>query len=112
MVKLPYGIASFEKIRTENYFYVDKNRYLRVLEELPESSIMILRSRRFGKTLFCSMLGRYYDRLYAKRFEELFSGTYIYAHPTPKRGTYMVLAFKFQRHQYRNLRQCARGLYQ
>lgn len=95
MMKLPYGIANFETIRTEDYFYVDKTRYLELLEGLSERYLLILRSRRFGKSLFCSMLGWYYDRLHAARFEDLFKGTYIYDHPTPKRHAYMILSFDF-----------------
>ena len=55
-MKLPYGNANFEKIRTEGYFYVDKTRYIELLEQRPESHVIILRSRRFGKSLFCNML--------------------------------------------------------
>ena len=94
-MKLPYGNANFESIRTEGYFYVDKTRYIERLEQRPEKYVMILRSRRFGKSLFCNMLGWYYDQLYADRFEELFGGTYIGAHPTPKRNSYMMLTFNF-----------------
>lgn len=94
-MKLPYGIANFEALRTEGYFYVDKTPYLERLEQRPEKSVILLRSRRFGKTLFCNMLGWYYDRQRAERFEELFSGTYIGAHPTPRRNSYMILSFNF-----------------
>ena len=94
-MKLPYGIANFEKIRTEDYFYVDKTRYIEILENLPESHVVILRSRRFGKTLFANMLGWYYDRLTVDRFEELFKGSYIFDHPTPKHNAYMILTFNF-----------------
>ncbi len=95
MMKLPYGTANFETIRTEDYFYVDKTRYIEQLEFLPERHLMLLRSRRFGKSLFCNMLGWYYDRRHIDRFEELFKGTYIYDHPTPKRHAYMILSFDF-----------------
>lgn len=94
-MKFPYGAANFEKIRTEGYFYVDKTRYIEVLENLAESHIVILRSRRFGKTLFCNMLGWYYDQLTAARFDTLFQGLYIYEHPTPKHNAYMLLTFNF-----------------
>ncbi len=47
MMKLPYGIANFETIRTEDYFYVDKTRYLELLEGLSERYLPI---RRFGFT--------------------------------------------------------------
>ena len=94
-MKLPYGQANFATIRTEGYYYVDKTRYLEVLEGLPERHVVILRSRRFGKTLFVNMLGYYYDQLCAGQFETLFDGTYIHAHPTPKRNAYMLLTFNF-----------------
>ena len=94
-MKFPYGIANFEKIRSEGYFYVDKTRYIEQLEHLPEIATVLLRSRRFGKTLFANMLGWYYDRLHADRFASLFRGTYIYEHPTPRHNTYMMLTFNF-----------------
>jgi len=94
-MKLPYGIANFAKIREEGYFYVDKTRYIEVLENMPESSVVILRSRRFGKTLFANMLSHYYDVQQAGKFEALFRGTYIYDHPTPKHNAYWALYFNF-----------------
>ncbi len=71
-MKLPYGECNFEKIRTKGYFYVDKTRYIELLETEPKSYIVMLRSRRFGKALFCNMLGWYYDRRHNSRFDELF----------------------------------------
>lgn len=94
-MKFPYGVSNFEKLRTEGYFYVDKTRYIEVLEQLAEDHIVILRSRRFGKTLFANMLGWYYDRLHADQFEKIFKGTYIYDHSTPQRSSYMMLTFNF-----------------
>lgn len=94
-MKFPYGTSNFEKIRTEGYFYVDKTRYIELLENMPESSVVILRSRRFGKTLFANMLGWYYNQLAAGQFDALFKGTYIHDHPTPKRNAYMILSFNF-----------------
>lgn len=94
-MKLPYGISNFAQIREDGYFYVDKTAYIELLECLPEVHVVILRSRRFGKTLFVNMLGRYYDQNEADRFDALFRGTYIYAHPTPKRGAYLMLDFNF-----------------
>lgn len=94
-MKLPYGTANFAKIREQGYFYVDKTRYIEVLENMPESNVVILRSRRFGKTLFANMLSYYYDLKHADRFESLFRGTYIYDHPTPKHNAYLILYFNF-----------------
>ena len=108
-MKLPYGESSFEKIRTEGYYYVDKTRYLEMLETEPSSYNMMLRSRRFGKTLFCDMLSRYYDRRYEDRFAELFKGAYIYDHPTPNRNSYLVLSFDFSGINTETLRNAAEG---
>ena len=94
-MKFPYGTSNFEKIRSEGYFYVDKTRYIEILENTPESSVVILRSRRFGKTLFANMLGCYYDQLHVERFDALFKGTYIHAHPTPRHNSYMILSLNF-----------------
>ena len=34
MKKLPYGVSSFDKIKSENYYFVDKTRYIQLIEEL------------------------------------------------------------------------------
>ncbi len=94
-MKLSYGVSSFEKLRSEGYFYVDKTKYIEVLEHLPEACVVMLRPRRFGKTLFANMLGYYYDRFHAAKFDPLFTGTYIHGHPTPRKNAYMILKFNF-----------------
>ena len=49
--KLPIGIQSFEVIRSENYYYVDKTPFVKKLVE--EGKYYFLsRPRRFGKSLF------------------------------------------------------------
>lgn len=95
LMKLPYGLSNFKEIRTENYFYVDKTCYIELLESMSEKYPVILRSRRFGKTLFANMLGYYYDQRHADEFEFIFKGTYIHDHPTPQHHTYMMLTFNF-----------------
>ena len=94
-MKLSYGVSNFEKLRSEGYFYVDKTAYIEVLENLPETCVVMLRPRRFGKTLFANMLGYYYNRMHSEIFDLLFAGTYIHDHPTPKRNAYMILKFNF-----------------
>ena len=32
-MKFPYGESNFKKIRTQGYFYVDKTRYIEILEK-------------------------------------------------------------------------------
>ena len=55
-LKMPYGISSYEKIVKNGYYYVDKTMYIEKLENMPETSIMFLRPRKFGKTLFTSVI--------------------------------------------------------
>ena len=92
--KYPYGISNFETVRTENYYYVDKTEYIERLEN-DDKYIMILRPRRFGKSLFLSTLDYYYNKLYANKYDEVFKGTYIYDNPTPLKNKYMVLKLNF-----------------
>jgi hypothetical protein len=42
----------------------------------------LIRPRRFGKSLFLTLMEAYFDIFYRERFEELFKGTWIYDHPT------------------------------
>jgi hypothetical protein len=68
---LPIGIQSFEKLRSEDFLYVDKTKEI---HQLTNSSIVFLsRPRRFGKSLLISTLGELY-----KGNQSLFEGLYIY----------------------------------
>ena len=95
MKKLPYGISNYEKIIEENYKYVDKTQYIEKLENLSEPNIMFLRPRKFGKTLFTSVLENYYDVKKKDKFEKLFGETYIGKNPTPNKNGYDILRFNF-----------------
>ena len=93
--KIPYGIPNFESIRTENYAYVDKTRFIEMIENEPTKYQFLIRPRKFGKSLFLSMLRRYYDVCYADLFDTLFGDLYIGKHPTPKRNALFVIRFSF-----------------
>ena len=95
MKKLPYGISDYEKIIEENYYYVDKTQYIEKLENLAERYIMFLRPRKFGKTLFTSVLENYYDVNKKESFDKLFEQTYIGKHPSKFRNSYYILRFNF-----------------
>ena len=95
MKKLPYGISNFEELITDGYYYVDKTPYIEEFENLSEKRIMLLRPRKFGKTLFTSTLENYYDIKKADKFEKLFKETYIYNHQTPQKNSYHILRFNF-----------------
>ena len=94
MIKLPYGLSDYEEIITDNYFYVDKTMYLEKLEDVGKR-IVYLRPRRFGKTLFTSMMSYYYDVNSKDKFDNLFKNTYIYDNPTVNKNNYYVLKFDF-----------------
>jgi hypothetical protein len=93
--RLPYGNTNFESVRTENYVYIDKTRYIELLENEDNKNLFFTRPRKFGKSLFCSMLSYYYDINQADKFEQLFGDLYIGKHPTPKRNSYLIFRFNF-----------------
>ena len=62
--QIPYGVADFVSVRERNLYYVDKTMYLKELEAQPDS-LFFIRPRRFGKSLFISMLRAYYDKAMA-----------------------------------------------
>lgn len=45
---IPYGISDFNRMRNENFYFVDKTMYLPLIEEMP-SYLFLIRPRRFGK---------------------------------------------------------------
>ena len=71
--RIPYGEADFRRIRLNGWLYVDKTRFLRRLER--ERYVLLIRPRRFGKTLWVSLLENYYDRFWADDFDASFAGT-------------------------------------
>ncbi|OQY10180.1 MAG: 9-O-acetyl-N-acetylneuraminate esterase, partial [Fusobacteriia bacterium 4572_132] len=91
--KIPYGISNFEKLIKENYYFIDKTKYIEILENLNEQYLIYLRPRRFGKSLFVSMLEYYYGIEY--KDNNLFNELYIGKKPTQKRNSYYILKFNF-----------------
>ena len=93
--KIPWGQSDFERIRTQNYVYVDKTRFIEMVENEANSYCFLIRPRKFGKSLFLSVLKHYYDVCYADKFDELFGDLYIGKNPTPKRNSLFVMRFSF-----------------
>lgn len=94
--KIPYGMTDLEVIIREGYYYVDKTRFIRDLEE-EGSYVFFLRPRRYGKSLTIAMLNYYYNIKYADRFEAIFGGLDIGKEPTDKHNTYLVLSLNFSK---------------
>ena len=92
--QIPYGVSDFRSVRDRDLYYVDKTMYLPILEGQSDTLIFI-RPRRFGKSLFINMMRLYYDKLEAENFEKLFGDLYIGQHPTPLRNKYQVLYLDF-----------------
>jgi hypothetical protein len=93
-MRFPYGNSDFEKIMIENYFYVDRTDRIPLLEEFGDT-VMFLRPRRFGKSLWLSTLENYYDVAKADQFEELFGPLAIGQNPTVRHNQYLILKWNF-----------------
>ena len=94
--QVPYGVSDFVTVRERNLYYVDKTMYLSLLEQQPDN-LFYIRPRRFGKSLFISMLQAYYDKAMTDRFDSLFGGLWVHEHPTSIRGRYQMLYLDFSR---------------
>lgn len=92
--KIPYSISSYKTIRQENYYYIDKTRFLPLLETAGKF-LFLIRPRRFGKSSLLTVLESYYDIARPEEFDLLFKDTFIYDHPTPERHAYLILKFNF-----------------
>ena len=90
------GIQNFEKIITNNCFYVDKTDFIREWWESMDDVTLITRPRRFGKTLTMSMVEQFFSVDYANR-GDLFEGLSIWNHEKYRelQGTYPVLSLSF-----------------
>ena len=91
---LPYGVADFATVIEQNLYYVDKTMFIPELEKQPRN-LFFIRPRRFGKSIFLSMLYSYYDCAQSHKFQSLFGNLWIGQHPTPLQGKYQVLFLDF-----------------
>lgn len=103
--RIPYGMMNFAVIRRDDCYYVDKTRFIPMIEEA-DKFFFFIRPRRFGKSLTVNMLQHYYDILAKDKFEALFGDLYIGKHPTRDRNSYLVLYLNFsgivgELHNYR-----------
>ena len=92
--QVPYGVADFVTVIEQNLYYVDKTMFIPKLEKQPRN-LFFIRPRRFGKSIFLSMLYSYYDCTQSHRFQSLFGNLWIGQHPTPLQGKYQVLFLDF-----------------
>lgn len=92
------GIQDFEKMITDDYFYIDKTDLIREWWEAGDDVTLLTRPRRFGKTLNMSMLEAFFSVEYANR-GDLFEGLSIWEDEKYRalQGTYPVISLSFAR---------------
>ncbi|MEO0044593.1 MAG: hypothetical protein RL329_4041 [Bacteroidota bacterium] len=95
MIKLPYARADFGPMMREKCYYVDRTRFLEQLEVHAPVYTMFLRPRRFGKSLWISLLEHYYDVNKAAEFQLLFGDLHVGRNPTALANQYRILRFDF-----------------
>ena len=92
--KLPIGIQSFEKLRTEGYLYIDKTE--RIYQLITTGRYYFLsRPRRFGKSLLQSTIHAFFS---GKR--ELFDGLAVASKSDVTWEEYPVLHFDLSARNY------------
>ena len=92
--RIPYGMQNWEDVRLDNYYYVDKTRFIHEIEA-GNKYFFFIRPRRFGKSLLMNMLRQYYDVKKADLFDRLFGDLWIARHPTPTHNKFLVLYLNF-----------------
>ena len=75
MKRLPIGIQTFSKIREDNFYYVDKTKFIKRLTETGGGAYFLSRPRRFGKSLFIDTIESAF-----RCKKELFKGLYLEDH--------------------------------
>jgi hypothetical protein len=94
MKRVPYGESNYKEIIDNNMYFIDKTKYIEILELMPRYQFFI-RPRRFGKSLFLSMLETYYDFNEKDNFEKYFKDKYIGKNKTSLANKYCILRLSF-----------------
>ncbi len=93
-MKIPYGVADFYRLRTRGQVYVDRTDRIAIVEDFGDS-LLFLRPRRFGKSLWLSTLACYYDLRLEDEHQALFGDLAVGRRPTPLAHRYFVLRWDF-----------------
>ena len=103
------GIQDFDKIITNNYFYIDKTNFIKEWWERGDEVTLISRPRRFGKTLNLNMLDYFFSNKHGGRVD-LFENLSIWKEEKYRQlqGTYPVISLSFaniKENTYENTKQ-------
>ena len=90
-----YAQANFETLIADKNIYIDRTGYIRGIENHSNRNLLFVRPRRFGKSLWVSILHYYYGVEHKDKFETLFGHLTIGKKPTPLRNSYLILTFQF-----------------
>ncbi|MDM8519184.1 AAA family ATPase [Anaerolineales bacterium HSG6] len=93
-LKFPYGNCNYQDIITEKNVYIDRTDRIHFLENTGKN-LLLLRPRRFGKSLLLSTLENYYDLAKSDQFEQLFGHLAIGQNPTSNHNQYYVMKWDF-----------------
>lgn len=111
MKKIPIGIEDFKMLITDDYFYIDKSKFIE--EILNDGALVKLftRPRRFGKTLNMSMLKNFFDIRGAEENKKLFDNLYIKKSPVfAEQGKYPVIFLSMKEIQSSNIEDCVEAV--
>ena len=92
--RLGLGVEDFKKIRTLDYYYIDKTKFIEDILLDGADIKLLCRPRRFGKTLNMSTLRYFFDIENKEENRKLFNGLYIENSPMiSEQGKYPVIFF-------------------
>ena len=92
MKKIPIAIEDFREVREQDYYYVDKTKFIEDILNDGSEVKLFCRPRRFGKTLNMSMLKYFFNIENKDENRELFNSLYIENSPMMKeQGKYPVI---------------------
>ncbi|QTA81713.1 AAA ATPase-like domain-containing protein, nuclease domain-containing [Desulfonema limicola] len=109
--KLPIGLSDFKKLIEEDYYYIDKTKYIKDIIESSSEILLLPRPRRFGKTLNLSMLKYFFENT-GKNCKSLFKGLEIEKHEEFElhQGKYPVIFLTFKDVKHLNWEHCLSSL--
>jgi hypothetical protein len=90
-----YSEADFKTLITDKKLYIDRTSFIETMENESNKNLIFVRPRRFGKSLWLSILHYYYGVEHKDKFDMLFGNLAIGKKPTALQNSYMVLRFQF-----------------
>jgi hypothetical protein len=90
-----YAQANFATLIADKNLYIDRTAYLRTIENQSNRNLIFVRPRRFGKSLWLSVMYYYYGIEHKEAFDTLFGHLDIGKNPTSLRNSFLILRFQF-----------------